>query len=63
MQATGADSIGGALNTAGESQAAKYYADNRDLFAVNPPSTYTYNDGSGGGWLDQQEAPTRNIWD
>jgi hypothetical protein len=41
--------------TAGEAAAAQYYVDNKDTFAVNPPSSYTFNDGttSGtGGYLD-----------
>lgn len=42
---------------AGEAEARAYYLSNLDSFAVNPPSTYNYNDGytgGTGGWLDGQ---------
>lgn len=41
----------------GEQAAPDYYLSNLDSFAVNPPSTYSYNDGftgGTGGWLDGQ---------
>ncbi len=44
-------------DTTGEAPAQQYYNDNRDLFAVNPPTTYMPNDGTTGGtggWLDSQ---------
>lgn len=39
---------------AGEAAARTYFDNNRDLFAVSPPPNYTYNDGSGYGFLDSQ---------